>query len=53
MIQRPFSLHYNPYTQSVTVLKDMPSINGVVEELRHELDIVGDALGRLSAHLGV
>ncbi|XP_056605019.1 tryptophan 5-hydroxylase 1b [Triplophysa dalaica] len=53
MIQRPFSLHYNPYTQSVTVLKDMPSINGVVEELRHELDIVGDALCRLSAHLGV
>ncbi|XP_055059931.2 tryptophan 5-hydroxylase 1b isoform X1 [Misgurnus anguillicaudatus] len=53
MIQRPFSLRYNPYTQSVCVLKDMPSINGVVEELRHELDIVGDALCRLSAHLGV
>ncbi|XP_042583651.1 tryptophan 5-hydroxylase 1b [Cyprinus carpio] len=52
-IQRPFSLRYNPYTQSVCVLKDMPSINDVVEELRHELDIVGDALCRLSAHLGV
>ncbi len=52
-IQRPFSLRYNPYTQSVCVLKDMPSINDVVEELRHELDIVGDALCRLSAHIGV
>uniref|UniRef100_A0A673KKY8 Tryptophan 5-hydroxylase 1-like n=1 Tax=Sinocyclocheilus rhinocerous TaxID=307959 RepID=A0A673KKY8_9TELE len=52
-IQRPFSLRFNPYTQSVCVLKDMPSINDVVEELRHELDIVGDALCRLSAHLGV
>uniref|UniRef100_A0A671QEL2 tryptophan 5-monooxygenase n=2 Tax=Sinocyclocheilus anshuiensis TaxID=1608454 RepID=A0A671QEL2_9TELE len=52
-VQRPFSLWYNPYTQSVCVLKDMPSINDVVEELRHELDIVGDSLCRLSAHLGV
>uniref|UniRef100_A0A672PZ41 tryptophan 5-monooxygenase n=1 Tax=Sinocyclocheilus grahami TaxID=75366 RepID=A0A672PZ41_SINGR len=40
-VQRPFSLRYNPYTQSVCVLKDMPSINDVVEELRHD------------AHLGV
>uniref|UniRef100_A0A671QEN2 tryptophan 5-monooxygenase n=1 Tax=Sinocyclocheilus anshuiensis TaxID=1608454 RepID=A0A671QEN2_9TELE len=40
-VQRPFSLWYNPYTQSVCVLKDMPSINDVVEELRHD------------AHLGV
>ncbi|XP_052004097.1 tryptophan 5-hydroxylase 1-like isoform X2 [Xyrauchen texanus] len=52
-IQRPFSLRYNPYTQSVCVLKDMPSINNVVEELRHELDLVGDALCRLSTHMGV
>uniref|UniRef100_A0A8C1PQS7 Tryptophan hydroxylase 1b n=1 Tax=Cyprinus carpio TaxID=7962 RepID=A0A8C1PQS7_CYPCA len=52
-VQRPFSLRYNPYTQSVCVLKNVPSINDVVEELRHELDIVGDALCRLSAHLGV
>ncbi|XP_030650340.1 tryptophan 5-hydroxylase 1b [Chanos chanos] len=52
-IKRPFSVRYNAYTQSVTVLKDMPSISTVVEELRHELDIVGDALYRLNKHLGV
>ncbi|XP_041931056.1 tryptophan 5-hydroxylase 1-like isoform X1 [Alosa alosa] len=52
-IKRPFSVRYNPYTQSVDVLKDMPSINSVVEELRHELDIVGDALQRLNQHMGV
>ncbi|KAL2077014.1 hypothetical protein ACEWY4_026518 [Coilia grayii] len=52
-IRRPFSVRYNPYTQSVAVLKDMPSINSVVEELRHELDIVGDALHRLNQHMGV
>uniref|UniRef100_A0A3Q3H0B3 tryptophan 5-monooxygenase n=1 Tax=Kryptolebias marmoratus TaxID=37003 RepID=A0A3Q3H0B3_KRYMA len=52
-IKRPFTVRYNPYTQSVDVLKDTPSINNVVEELRHELDIVGDALSRLNKHLGV
>ncbi|XP_034060596.1 tryptophan 5-hydroxylase 1a [Gymnodraco acuticeps] len=52
-IKRPFTVRYNPYTQSVDVLKDTPSINCVVEELRHELDIVGDALSRLNKQLGV
>ncbi|XP_034736238.1 tryptophan 5-hydroxylase 1a isoform X2 [Etheostoma cragini] len=52
-IKRPFTVRYNPYTQSVDVLKDTPSINSVVEELRHELDIVGDALNRLNKQLGV
>ncbi|KAL3061410.1 hypothetical protein OYC64_009566 [Pagothenia borchgrevinki] len=52
-IKRPFTVRYNPYTQSVDVLKDTPSINSVVEELRHELDIVGDALSRLNKQLGV
>ncbi|KAG9331784.1 hypothetical protein AGOR_G00170640 [Albula goreensis] len=52
-IKRPFTVRYNPYTQSVDVLKDTTSINSVVEELRHELDIVGDALSRLNKQLGV
>ncbi|XP_077453036.1 tryptophan 5-hydroxylase 1a isoform X1 [Stigmatopora argus] len=52
-IKRPFTVRYNPYTQSVDVLKDTPSINSVVEELRHELDIVGDALNRLNKQLGI
>ncbi|XP_062845462.1 tryptophan 5-hydroxylase 1b [Trichomycterus rosablanca] len=52
-IKRSFTVRYNPYTQSVCVLRDMPSINDVVEELRHELDIVGDALQRLNKHMGV
>uniref|UniRef100_A0AAY4BA42 Biopterin-dependent aromatic amino acid hydroxylase family profile domain-containing protein n=1 Tax=Denticeps clupeoides TaxID=299321 RepID=A0AAY4BA42_9TELE len=52
-IKRPFTVRYNPYTQSVAVLKDMPSISSVVEELRHDLDIVGDALQRLNKHMGI
>ncbi|XP_066556924.1 tryptophan 5-hydroxylase 1a isoform X2 [Amia ocellicauda] len=52
-IRRPFTVRYNPYTQSVEVLRDMLSLHSLVEELRHELDIVGDALHRLNTQLGV
>ncbi|KAJ3593104.1 hypothetical protein NHX12_005441 [Muraenolepis orangiensis] len=52
-IRRPFTVRYNPYTQSVDVLKDTSSITTIVEDLRHELDIVGDALNRLTVHHGV
>ncbi|KAM4602428.1 tryptophan 5-hydroxylase 1-like [Polymixia lowei] len=52
-IRRPFTVRYNPYIQSVDVLKDTNSITNMVEDLRHELDIVGDALNRLNKHMGV
>ncbi|KAJ8391345.1 hypothetical protein AAFF_G00089750 [Aldrovandia affinis] len=48
-IKRPFTVRYNPYTQSVDVLKDTSSINSVVAELQHELEIMSDALRRLNA----
>uniref|UniRef100_A0A8C6KYS4 tryptophan 5-monooxygenase n=1 Tax=Nothobranchius furzeri TaxID=105023 RepID=A0A8C6KYS4_NOTFU len=47
-LKRPFTVHYNPYTQSVDVLKDTSNINSMVKDIRHELDIVEDALSRLS-----
>ncbi|XP_026523930.1 tryptophan 5-hydroxylase 1 [Notechis scutatus] len=43
-IKRPFGVSYNPYTQSVQILKDPQSIAHMVNELRHELDIVSEAL---------
>ncbi|XP_073460208.1 tryptophan 5-hydroxylase 1 isoform X1 [Lithobates pipiens] len=52
-IKRPFGLKYNPYTQSVQVLKDTRSITNVVSDLRHELDIVSDALNKMNKQLGV
>ncbi|XP_069594910.1 tryptophan 5-hydroxylase 1 [Ranitomeya imitator] len=52
-IKRPFGLKYNPYTQSVEVLKDTQSITILVSELRHELDIVSDALSKMNKQLGV
>ncbi|XP_072448180.1 tryptophan 5-hydroxylase 1 isoform X2 [Chiloscyllium punctatum] len=52
-IKRPFSVRYNPYTQTVDVLKDTKSITNVVRELRQELDIVSDALSRINKQFGI
>ncbi|XP_075966359.1 tryptophan 5-hydroxylase 1-like [Anarhichas minor] len=52
-IWRPFTVRYDPYTQSVDVLKDTNSINSMLKDIRHELDIVEDALNRLNKHLRV
>ncbi|XP_076589054.1 tryptophan 5-hydroxylase 1-like [Chaetodon auriga] len=48
-IQRPFTVRYNSYTQSVDILKDTSSIKSMVKDIRHDLDIVEDALNRLNA----
>ncbi|XP_028257305.1 tryptophan 5-hydroxylase 1-like [Parambassis ranga] len=50
---RPFTVRYNPYTQSVDILKDINNINVAVKDIQHELDIVEDALNRISKHLRV
>ncbi|CAI5763313.1 tryptophan 5-hydroxylase 1 [Podarcis lilfordi] len=52
-IRRPFGVNYNPYTQSIQILKDTRSIAIVVNELRHELDIVSDALTKMGKQLGI
>ncbi|KAG2460064.1 tryptophan 5-hydroxylase 2 isoform X1 [Polypterus senegalus] len=52
-IKRPFSVHYNPYTQSVEMLKDTRSIENVVQELRSDLNTVCDALSKMNKYLGI
>ncbi|XP_054627694.1 tryptophan 5-hydroxylase 1-like isoform X2 [Dunckerocampus dactyliophorus] len=47
-ISRPFAVRYDPYTQSVDVLRDMGSICSMLKDIRHELDTVEDALHRLN-----
>ncbi|GCB71055.1 tryptophan 5-hydroxylase 1a [Scyliorhinus torazame] len=53
IIKRPFAVRYNPYLQSVEVLKDTKSITNIVQELRQELDIVSDALNRINKQFGI
>ncbi|NWX89809.1 TPH2 hydroxylase, partial [Nothoprocta pentlandii] len=37
-ITRPFSVYFNPYTQSIEILKDTRSIENVVQDLRSDLN---------------
>ncbi|XP_078077370.1 tryptophan 5-hydroxylase 1a [Mustelus asterias] len=53
MIKRPFGVRYNPYSQSVEILKDTKSITNVVKELCQELDIVSDALSKINKQFGI
>uniref|UniRef100_A0A3Q1IK13 Biopterin-dependent aromatic amino acid hydroxylase family profile domain-containing protein n=1 Tax=Anabas testudineus TaxID=64144 RepID=A0A3Q1IK13_ANATE len=52
-IKRPFSVYYNPYTQSMDLLKDTRSIETVVQDLRSDLTTVCDALGKMNTYMGI
>ncbi|NXU36762.1 TPH2 hydroxylase, partial [Drymodes brunneopygia] len=47
-INRPFSVYFNPYTQSIEILKDTRSIENVVQDLRSDLNTVCDALSKIN-----
>ncbi|KAK2492623.1 hypothetical protein MC885_020528 [Smutsia gigantea] len=52
-ITRPFSVYFNPYTQSIDILKDTRSIENVVQDLRSDLNTVCDALNKMNRYLGI
>ncbi|XP_044535126.1 tryptophan 5-hydroxylase 2 [Gracilinanus agilis] len=52
-ITRPFSVYFNPYTQSIEILKDTRSIENVVQDLRSDLNTVCDALSKMNKYLGI
>ncbi|XP_058500592.1 tryptophan 5-hydroxylase 2 isoform X1 [Solea solea] len=52
-IKRPFSVYYNPYTQSVDLLKDTRSIEAVVLDLRSDLTTICDALAKMNTYMGI
>uniref|UniRef100_A0AAQ4S3U6 tryptophan 5-monooxygenase n=1 Tax=Gasterosteus aculeatus aculeatus TaxID=481459 RepID=A0AAQ4S3U6_GASAC len=52
-IKRPFSVYYNPYTQSIDLLKDTRGIEDVVQDLRSDLTTVCDALSKMNTYMGI
>uniref|UniRef100_A0A8D3BCH0 Tryptophan 5-hydroxylase 2 n=1 Tax=Scophthalmus maximus TaxID=52904 RepID=A0A8D3BCH0_SCOMX len=52
-IVRPFSVFYNPFTQSIDLLKDTGGIERVVRDLRSDLTTVCDALGKMNTYMGI
>ncbi|XP_027216808.2 protein henna-like isoform X1 [Penaeus vannamei] len=47
-IPRPFSVRYNPYTQSVEILDSKPQIQSLVREMSCNMQILMDSLIKLS-----
>ncbi|XP_042870956.1 protein henna-like isoform X1 [Penaeus japonicus] len=47
-IPRPFSVRYNPYTQSVEILNSKPQIQSLVREMSCNMQILMDSLIKLS-----
>ena len=43
---RLFSVRYNPYTQSIEVVKDKQSMEKALNDVRYELDVLQDAIGK-------
>jgi len=46
-IPRQFGVRYNPYTQSIELLDSKPQVEGLVENISHEIQILLDALRKL------
>ena len=51
-IQRPFSVRFNPYTQTVDVLNNQDKILDMAKELRGDLCIVANALKKVQENDG-
>nr|XP_045590045.1 protein henna-like isoform X2 [Procambarus clarkii] len=47
-IPRPFSVRYNPYTQSVELLNSKPQIKALVREINCDMQVLMDALVKLT-----
>ena len=46
-IPRPFALGYGAFTDSVVIMNDASSVICAVQQLRAELDLLQDAIGKL------
>jgi phenylalanine-4-hydroxylase len=46
-IPRPFSLRYNPYTQTVETINDRHHLFSLVRDLKHEINVLEDALKKM------
>ena len=48
-LSRPFSVRYNPYTESVEVINSMGELTRVAHQLKSELDTLVNAMDRLTS----
>ena len=46
-LSRPFTVHYNPYTESIEILDTVQKVGRVAQNLKSELECVIDALKKM------
>lgn len=46
--ERPFSVRYDPYTQSVEVIDNKFQLKKVIENLKSEMNLVSDTIEKLA-----
>jgi len=47
LIPRPFSVRYNPYTQTVEILDSKPQVENLVRDINSEIQVLLDALKKI------
>lgn len=47
-IPRPFSVRYNPYTESIEVIKDKPSVQKLINDIKYSVDVLQGAMNKLN-----
>jgi len=48
-IPRPFSLRYNPYTQTIETINNQSQVISMVKDLKNEMNVLEDALKKLTS----
>lgn len=46
-IPKPFSIRYNPYTQSIETINSQNQLVSIVRELKGEINVLEDALKKI------
>ncbi|CAH8671621.1 unnamed protein product [Schistosoma rodhaini] len=50
-IKRPFDVHYNPYTQSIEIIKTPKSVAKLVQDLQFELTAINESLLKMNKEI--
>ena len=45
-IPKPFTLHYDPYTQSVDVLDSASSLKKLASGIKYDMSVLAEAIGK-------
>ena len=48
-IPRPFTIHYDPYTQSVKVINNKEGVQEMASDIKHNIGVLEEAIKKMAA----